>query len=364
MATSSQPSDTDKARERDADILKRLKEYRQQNKPGVKMANGAGFGTVNRLFGPAKGIKKELLRLHPSGKKACSDDLVEKAKKLNLRLEHLGTTIGTVIHGVDLRQNLSSEVVQTLKQALNERKVIFFRDQDLTREQHIAFGRYFGQLEIHPFGAPVEGYPEILPIYADENAAGSINNWHSDVTWRTEPSLGSILYMRECPDLGGDTLFSDSHAAFDGLPENIQMQALGKTAIHDFDGFRRTQLRLGVPKSFIEELRQRYPLAIHPVIRTHPETGKQGIYVNRAFTKYIDGLHTPQSQILFNRLCDEAKRPEYQCRFQWKKGSIAFWDNRAVQHYAASDYFPFKRALDRVTVCGDAPFFIDHRGKM
>ena len=169
---------------------------------------------------------------------------------------------------------------------------------------------------------------------------------------------------RECPDLGGDTLFSDSHAAFDGLPENIQMQALGKTAIHDFDGFRRTQLRLGVPKSFIEELRQRYPLAIHPVIRTHPETGKQGIYVNRAFTKYIDGLHTPQSQILFNRLCDEAKRPEYQCRFQWKKGSIAFWDNRAVQHYAASDYFPFKRALDRVTVCGDAPFFIDHRGKM
>ena len=355
-----QVSGTDKAR--DLKFLKKLEKYRTRSR-GSSRAN-AGFGSAKKLRGAAKGVHVELLRLNPSGKQLCSDNLIEKAKAQGLRFEHLGVTIGTVIHNVDLRKKLSPTLVQTIKQTLNERKVIFFRNQDLTREEHLEFGRNFGELEIHPFGKSVDGYPEILPIYNDARFPGAINNWHSDVTWRTEPSLGSILYMRECPDFGGDTLFSDSHAAFEGLPDHVKKMSMGKSAIHDFENFRRSQLAQGVPKKVVDEMKEHFPLASHPVIRTHPETGKNGIYINIAFTKYIEGLPIQASQNLFRTLIEAHKSPEYQCRFIWEKGSIAFWDNRAVQHYASSDYFPSTRSLDRVTICGDRPFFIANHGKL
>jgi len=305
----------------------------------------------------SRGVLRELRRLHPSCQRACSEELEAAAAKCGLSFEHLGATIGTVIHGVDLKLNLDAAVISTIRRCLLERKVIFFRNQDITREQHLAFGRVFGPLEIHPFSEPLPGYPHVLQIAHNRSSIGQENNWHSDVTWRDTPSLGSILLQREGPELGGDTLFSDSHAQFEGLPDDIQKKVLGLTATHDFAGFRKAQLLAGVPQEVLDEVRQQFPLAHHPVIRTHPETGKQAIYVNNAFTEFIEGIPKEESAKLLKFLYEQASLPEYQCRFRWAKGSVAFWDNRSCQHYATSDYFPSTRVMERVTICGDKPFY-------
>jgi len=274
-----------------------------------------------------------------------------------LSIAPLSPTIGAEIAGVDLSQPVTGEQRAALYQALLDWKVLFFRDQQITRAQHVAFARLFGDLEVHPFAPKAEDFPEVLPIAHNAERPGHENIWHSDVTWRLEPSLGSVLRCIDCPDLGGDTLFSDMYAAYEGLPTGIREEIDAMTAIHDFPGFRARMRERGVSEEEIEEHNKRYPNPEHPVVRTHPNTGRKALYVNAAFTQCIDGMKEADSQRLLDYLYRQAATPEYQCRFRWSPNAIAFWDNRSAQHYATSDYWPNERRMERVTIIGDKPFY-------
>jgi taurine dioxygenase len=264
----------------------------------------------------------------------------------------LSPMIGAEIEGVDLRETLDDAVIADIRAALLRHRVIFFRDQDISAEQHIAFARRFGDLEVHPATPKDQPNPEILHIAHDDKNKGRENQWHSDVTWRAEPSLGSILRARVVPEVGGDTLFACMVAAYEGLSPAMKDWVCTLTAVHDIA--RVFAKRLG---KTAEELHEQYPPMEHPVVRTHPETGERALYVNTGFTSHIKGLSAKESDWLLAHLYAQAAIPEVQCRFRWRANSIAFWDNRASQHYAASDYFPAYRAMERVTIAGDRPFF-------
>lgn len=261
--------------------------------------------------------------------------------------------IGAELLGIDLSSPVAPQAIDQIRAALLKYKVVFFRDQhELTRAQHIEFARQFGDLEIHPATPKDQPDPEVLRIVHDDTSKGQENAWHSDVTWREEPSLGSILRAVEVPEVGGDTLFSCMYCAFEGLSPALKDWVSGLTAVHDIA--RVFAARLGKAP---EDLHDRFPPVEHPVVRTHPETGRQALYVNVAFTSHIKGLAPKESDWLLNHLYSQAAEPERQCRFRWAPGSIAFWDNRACQHYAASDYFPARREMERVTIKGDKPFY-------
>jgi taurine dioxygenase len=280
------------------------------------------------------------------------------ARALNvapLSLKPLTPTIGVEVEGVDLCSPLDAPTLAALRQALLNWKVLFFRDQDITTEQHLAFARHFGDLEVHPFAPHKPGYPEVLAITHDRENRGRENTWHSDVTWRTKPSLGSVLRAIEVPPVGGDTLFADMHAAYEGLSDDVKQRIDGKTAVHDFAFFRDRLRKRGATEAEIEAFNRQYPPVEHPVVRTHPETGHKGIYVNAVFTQFIVGMDRAESDAVLKHLYAQAGIPEYQCRFRWQANAIAFWDNRACQHYAASDYWPAVRRMERVTVIGDRP---------
>jgi taurine dioxygenase len=267
-------------------------------------------------------------------------------------LSQLGATIGAEIAGVDLCRPLDDATFAELHRAFLAFKVLFFRDQDLTPAQHADFGRRFGELEIHPFLPAPEGRPEVVLLAKNEQIGGYENGWHSDVTWRVAPSLGSILRCRECPPVGGDTLFSDMAAAYQGLPDEVKQSIEGKRAVHDFTrAFGR-----GLTPEQLAEKQREYPAVAHPIVRTHPETGERVLYVNVAFTSHAEGLERAESARLLSYLYQQAAYPEYQVRFRWRPNSIAFWDNRSTQHYASSDYWPQPRVMERVTIVGDRPF--------
>lgn len=260
--------------------------------------------------------------------------------------------IGAEILNIDLGAPDIAGRVPEIRAALLRYGVIFFREQDLTPDRHIAFARQFGELEIHPATPRDQPHPEVLRIAHGPNSRGQENNWHSDVTWRECPSLGSILLAREVPEVGGDTLFANMHLAYERLSEQMQRFCEGLTAVHDIA--RVFARRLGKSP---EELHEQYPPMRHPVIRTHPETGERAIYVNTGFTSHIEGLSKQESDWLLQHLYDTARDVEIQCRFRWRPGSIAFWDNRVCQHLAVSDYFPARRVMERVTIAGDRPYF-------
>ena len=239
-----------------------------------------------------------------------------------LTISPLSPTIGAEVSGVDMGQALSNDQRATLYQAMLDWKVLFFRDQDVSREEHIAFARNFGELEVHPFAPHAEGYREILAIGHDGEHPGRENLWHSDVTWRLQPSLGSILRCQEGPDLGGDTLFSDMYAAYEGLPAEVRDKIDGLVAVHDFPGFRANLRKRGVDEEQIAAFIEEYPNPEHPVVRTHPDTGRNTIYVNGAFTQRIVGMDEDESARLLKYLYSQAAVPEYQCRFRWRQNSV------------------------------------------
>lgn len=269
-----------------------------------------------------------------------------------LDIRPLTPAIGAEILGIDLGSADIAARIPEIRAALLSHGVIFFREQDITTAQHIAFARAFGELEIHPATPKDQPNREVLRIEHGPKSRGQENAWHSDVTWREEPSLGSILLAREVPDCGGDTLFANMHLAYERLSDPMKTFCEGLTAVHDIA--RVFAKRLGKRP---EELHDTYPPMRHPVIRTHPETGERAIYVNTAFTSHIEGLAESESRWLLDHLFATAKDAEIQCRFRWQAGSVAFWDNRVCQHFAASDYFPARRVMERVTIAGDKPFF-------
>lgn len=258
--------------------------------------------------------------------------------------------IGAGVRGVDLAESLDAAVLAELKRALLEWKVLFFRDQQLTAARHAEVARHWGEPEIHPF-LPKAEIPEVVRLAHDESTPGVENIWHSDVSFSTTPPLGSMLRAVEVPPVGGDTLWADMAAAYDGLPDAMKELIEGRTATHDFVRSFGQLLSAGQ----LEDARAKHPPVRHPVVRTHPETGRRLLYVNRVFTDRIDGLPEAESAELLELLYEQARHPEYQCRFHWEPGSVAFWDNRITQHYAVSDYFPAPRVMERVTLMGDRP---------
>jgi len=261
--------------------------------------------------------------------------------------------LGAEIAGIDLRATLGNRQVEDLHSALAAHQVIFFRDQPMDYDSAKRLGRHFGELHIHPNTAGPEGHPEILPIYADANSK-RINGerWHSDVSCDPEPPLGSILYLHTVPPLGGDTLFASQHAAYEALSPRMKTFLEGLTALHDGGpSYRATNAKLGIP-----ETGKVYPSANHPVVRTHPVTGRKGLFVNRGFTIRINELPDDESRAVLHFLFEHSTKPDFQVRFHWRPHSIAFWDNRAVQHLAVWDYFPHTRSGFRVTIKGDWPF--------
>lgn len=263
----------------------------------------------------------------------------------------MSPAIGAELLGADLA-NPTATLVGEVRAALLRYQVVFFRDQDITRAQHIAFARAFGEMEIHPATPQDQSDREVLRIAHGPNSRGTENAWHSDVTWRERPSLGSILRAIQLPEVGGDTLFSNMVMAYEDLDDDLKARLCEMTAVHDIA--RVFAKRLGKDTASLHE---KFPLMEHPVIRTHPETGQRLIYVNTAFTDHIRGMDREESDTLLKFLYARAAIPEYQCRFRWAPGSIAFWDNRACQHYATSDYFPNIRIMERVTIAGDRPYF-------
>jgi taurine dioxygenase len=261
--------------------------------------------------------------------------------------------IGANVEGVTLAKPLSNRQVEELHQALAEHLVLFFRNQPLDVEAHKRFGRYFGDLHIHPNTPGPEGHPEILPIHADANSK-RINGeyWHSDVSCDEEPPMGSILYLHTVPSCGGDTLFASQYAAYDALSPRMKVYLEGLTATHSGDHiYRRNNALMGIPESG-----KVYPKASHPVVRTHPVTKRKALYVNGEFTTHIDGLPKDEGREILDFLCEISTREEFQVRFRWHSHSVAFWDNRCVQHQALWDYYPQTRSGRRVTIKGDRPF--------
>jgi taurine dioxygenase len=271
-------------------------------------------------------------------------------------VEPLSPTIGAVIEGVSLSRPVAAELFEELNRALLEWKVLFFRDQDVTGEQHTAFAANWGPLETHPFiklhTTQPDERPEVVRFEKGPDFTGYENVWHSDVSWREVPSLGSVLRAVEVPDIGGDTLWADMGAAYDGLRPAIKERIAGLTAVHDW---WRT-FGMAMSEEERNELRAEFPPAEHPVVRTHPETGRRTLYVNRAFTQYLVDVPPDEGRALLEQLFIQAGFPEYQCRWKWQPGDVAFWDNRSTQHYAASDYFPQRRVMERITIIGDRPY--------
>lgn len=265
----------------------------------------------------------------------------------------LNPVIGAEIHGLDLTRPLDPETQKQLNDAWLAHCVLFFRDQELTLDQHKDFGRGFGELHIHP---NLPGHPEheeVLVIHADAKSkfvAGQ--GWHSDVSCDRTPPKGSILRLTRTPKSGGgDTLFSNMYAAYDALSDHWQGFLSGLTAVHESSHVH------GAYRPSKQDLREGdFARAEHPVVRTHPETGRKALYVNGGFTTRIRGMKPNESKATLEFLYRHMEHPDFQCRFTWRPHSIAMWDNRCVQHLATWDYYPEVRHGYRVTLCGDKPF--------
>lgn len=331
-----------------------IREQRTETKPREQL-----FPAFNRT---GLGLALEYERM---GNQPVSDSLLNQAEALGASFEHLGVTIGTIIHGVDLKQAMSPELTQFVRSCLLERKVIFFRDQYLDEDQQVRFAEQFGSLDAFPFGKPGEN-PYVLQIVHGPEAPGTENGWHTDVTWMEQPSLGSVAQLIKAPPVGGDTLFSDSHAAYLGMTEQLKDRVEHLDAIHDYRIFLTERSPGELPVDLVDDIKRQIPFGVsHPILRTHPETGKTALYIHGGFIRH-DSLHDrrtgeylePEESVsVVRELLAQHARPEYTCRFHWEEGSIAFWDNRAVQHYAASDYYPHERMLRRVTISGDKPYY-------
>jgi taurine dioxygenase len=268
--------------------------------------------------------------------------------------------IGAEVSGVDIAAPLSDAQVAEIEQALVAHKVLFFRDQAMTSQQQLAFGRRFGPLEIHPFASfktfasPPEE-PELIIVESFPEKPAVAEAWHSDVTWRETPAMASILRVTDVPDEGGDTMWADMGAAYEDLDDATQRHLSSLTAVHDWHQFRDVLHMTGSTPEQIAELVERFPPMEHPVVRTHPVSGAKIIYVNGNFTVKIKGMSDSESDALLRRLYKLAEIPAYHARMHWQPGSIAFWDNRSTQHSVVGGVKGYRR-MERVTVAGDRPF--------
>lgn len=274
-----------------------------------------------------------------------------------IEVRPIAGALGAEVLGIDLSRDLGSETFARIKRAYADHGVIFFRDQTLTPEQHIAFAERWGAINVNRFFKPVEGYPKIAEVRKEPDQTVNIGGgWHTDHSYDLEPAMGSILYARDVPAVGGDTLFASMYLAYDNLSEGLKATLEGLKAWHS------SRHTFGSVADQIESRQdgrvQNADLAkqdsLHPVVITHPLSGKKALYVNPTFTLRFDGWMQEESQPLLDYLYQHAARPEFSCRFQWRRGSIAFWDNRATWHLALNDYGGQRRLMHRITVEGEA----------
>ena len=272
------------------------------------------------------------------------------------QVRRLGASLGAEILGVDLKAPMDDDAFAAFEAAPIEHKVLAVRDQFLTTEQHVAFSRRFGELEVHPM-RPQGQFPEILVLdNHKDNPVLSTDVWHSDTTFRKNPTKYTILRCEIMPEFGGDTLWANMEAAHDGLSDTFRAMIAGLRAVHDFQNFRVLFKNTEEDKARLRKMEDLFPNPSHPVVRTHPVTGRKCIYVNPQFTVRIEGLEPVESRAILDVLYTQAQVPEYQFRLRWAPGMIVFWDNRSTQHYAANDYYPERRRMERTAVVGDVPF--------
>jgi taurine dioxygenase len=275
------------------------------------------------------------------------------APSSSLSISPLAGALGAEIGGVDLA-HLDDAAFAEVRAAFLAHQVVFFRDQDLTRDTHKAFGRRFGTIQIHPFLQPLakEGHPEIVVLESDEKRPFVAAGWHSDVTFSETPPLGSVLRCIEAPPYGGDTMWASMYAAYEALSDTLQRLLGQLSAVHDTS---RTFSREGYGEHVGGRQAPKVVSAIHPVVRTHPETGRKGLFVNSAFTKEIVGMKPKESASLLGFLYRHIESPDFHVRFRWQKGSVALWDNRCTQHRVLADNLNAYRRMERATIDGDKP---------
>ena len=272
-------------------------------------------------------------------------------------VEPVSGSLGAVVRGVDLSGPLDEATVAEVRRAFLAHHVLFFDAQDLSPEAQLRFGRYFGALDTHSFVEGMDSHPEIIEIVTEaDDRLNFGGGWHSDVTFLAEPDMGSILYAIDVPAFGGDTLFANQHAAYEALSDTMQHLLDGLVAQHSAgpqyaEGGYST-LSKSMKTKAVEHADR---VVCHPLVRTHPETGRKALYVNPAFTVGIEGMRPDESAALLRFLFRHAVREPFTCRFRWSRGSVAMWDNRSVQHYALFDYRGHRRHMRRITVQGDRP---------
>ena len=285
---------------------------------------------------------------------------MNQADSSMIRVKRIGASLGAEVSNIDLAQPLDGAAVEAVTAALAEYEVLIFRDQEITAEQQKAFGRRFGELTVHPFAPRDEDVPELIVFDNDaDNPPWGTDVWHSDETFRAEPPMGTMLRALIVPEVGGDTMYASMSAAFEGLSDRMQQFISGLEAVHDFKPFRKLFSGDAAGRRSMHEYEERYPPAVHPVVRVHPVSGRKVIFVNPNFTVAVKDMGESESQSLLDQLFRQALVPEYQIRHHWRPHTLVFWDNRAVQHYAIHDYYPQHRRMERVTIKGDRPVGVE-----
>jgi taurine dioxygenase len=274
----------------------------------------------------------------------------------SLEIKRIAGALGAEIHGVDLSAGLTESLVAAIRQAFLDHQVIFFRNQQLGPEQFLRFAQAMGQPIEYPFVKGLEGYPVIIEVKKLEHERSNFGGiWHSDTTYLQQPPMGSMLLAREVPPFGGDTMFASQYLAYEALSEGLRkvldgLVAVNSSAKADVSKTREDRIasdgRADAKKDYVAE---------HPVVRTHPETGRKALYVNVAHTSHFKGWTPEESAPLLQFLFQHQVKPEFTCRFSWQPGSLAFWDNRCAQHNPVNDYHGYRRLMHRITLAGDTP---------
>ena len=280
----------------------------------------------------------------------------------HIEAHRIAGSLGAEITGVDLAQDLSPEIMSEIHAALLDNQVIFFRDQNLTPENQLTFARRWGTLHQHPFMKGMDAYPDILEIAktpADKKNFGG--SWHSDQMFMAKPAMGTVLYAKAVPSIGGDTMWANQYLAFESLSEGMRHRLSGLNGISQGDHFKghdgksRKDFYADKISMQVRDPGDVQTTNVHPLVRTHPETGRRALYIG-GHLHDIEGWHREESQNLIDFLMRHSTKPEFTCRFRWKTGSLAFWDNRCTQHYAVNDYPSESRVMHRITVSGDVPY--------
>ena len=280
-------------------------------------------------------------------------EISDLSKEINVK--PYAPNIGGVITGVDLSKDISDYEQNFIKEAFHKYQVLFFQEQlEISPENHIKLGKCFGDLHIHPAAPKMKSFPEIFEIHThkDSKISNGAEDFHSDVSCDTEPPLGTMLQLHILPQYGGDTMFSNMYMAYDSLSKPMQNFLNGLRASHESEHFYRNRYE----KQDQLDPKKKYPSAIHPIVRTHPETKKKALYINKFFTTRIEGLSKQESKLILEFLFNHCEKTDFQIRYRWNKNDIAFWDNRCTLHKAIWDYHPMERKGRRVTIRGTIPF--------